>query len=136
SGTVITVDNTTGGRFRASSNWEVSSWASGRVGANYRFRRPAERSDLAEYKINIPTAGRYEVFARVPGNGYNTNQPYFIHHRGGRTNVHRNISGRGASWVSLGTYTFDARDDWIVQLSCWTNGDGYVIADAIRFERR
>jgi hypothetical protein len=46
------------------------------------------------------------------------------------------MSSRGASWVSLGTYSFDAKDDWIVRVSCWTNGDGWIVADAIKLERR
>jgi hypothetical protein len=136
SGTVITVDNTTSGRFRASGNWDTSSWASGKVGANYRYRNAQAVSDTADYKVNIATGGRYEVFARVPGNGYSGSVPYIIHHQGGRSIVHRDISSRGASWVSLGTYTFSAKDDWIVQISCWTTASGYLIADAIRLEAR
>lgn len=136
SGSVVTVDNTTSGRFRAGSRWELSSWASGRYGANYRFRSPAFTSDPAEYKVNLGSSGRYEVFARVPGNGYNTNVPYVIQHSGGQSVVHRDISRRGGQWVSLGTYNFTRGDAWRVSISCWTNGTGYIIADAIRFEPR
>jgi hypothetical protein len=50
--------------------------------------------------------------------------------------VRRNLSASGGEWVSLGTYAFDAKDDWIVQVSCWTGGAGYVIADAIKMEKR
>jgi hypothetical protein len=136
SGSAITVDNTTSGRFRASANWAASTWASGKVGGDYRYHRAQEASDLAEYKVNVTRAGRYEVFARVPGNGYNTSIPYIIHHTGGRSIVHRNVSERGGSWVSLGTYSFAAKDDWVVQISVWTTGTGWVIADAIKLEPR
>lgn len=132
----ITVDNTTSGRFRASTRWDTSTWASGKIGANYRYRAAESVSDAAEYKLDIPTAGRWEVFARVPGDGYNTDTPYIIRHRGGSTTVHRNISGRGGEWMSLGAYDFDRKDDWIVSVSCWTSGTGWIIADAIRAERR
>jgi hypothetical protein len=27
-------------------------------------------------------------------------------------------------------------DDWIVQISCWTSATGYIVADAVRIERR
>lgn len=134
--TVITVDNTTSGRFSASGAWEYSAWASGRVGANYRFHAPQERSDTAKYKINIPARGRYEVFARVPGNGYNTSIPYIIDHRGGRAIVTKNVKSEGAKWLSLGTYEFDRKDDWIFQISVWTGGRGWIIADAVRFVKR
>jgi hypothetical protein len=132
----IVVDNTSEGRFRASSTWSTSAYASGKIGADYRYRRAESTSDPAEYKVNITEGGSYEVFARVPGDGYNTDVPYIVHHRGGRTVVRRNISTRGSEWVSLGTYAFDAKDDWIVQISCWTTGSGWIIADAVRFVRR
>jgi hypothetical protein len=134
--TIVTVDNTTPGRFRASSNWGSSTWASGRVGSDYLFRAPEQRSDPAGWKIAVPTAGNWEVFVRTPGNGYNTNAPYLIHHSGGTSVVYRNTSAAGAAWVSLGTYAFDAVDDFIVEISCWTNGTGFVIADAVKIEQR
>lgn len=133
---IVTVDNETSGRFRASGNWGYSSWSSGKVGNNYRYRRTAERSDLAEWRVPVPETGSYEVFARVPGHDYNDNAPYVITHRGGTTIVHRNLQQHGAEWMSLGTYEFEAKDDWVVALSCWTNGRGFLIADAIRIERR
>lgn len=133
---LITVDNQTSGRFRASGRWETSSWASGRVGADYRFRAPEQTSDLAEYKVNIPTAGRWEVFVRTPGNGYNTDIPFFVRHAGGEATVRRSFRSSGAAWVSLGTYSFAQKDDWIVAISCWTGGRGYIVADAIKLERR
>ncbi len=133
---IVTVDNRTSGRFRASRSWDVSSWSSGRVGRDYRFRRPRETSDKAEWRVPVPEDGRYEVFARIPGHGYNTNAPYLIRHRGGRTIVHRNMQYFGGDWMSLGTYEFEEKDDWIVALSCWTRGSGYLIADAVRIERR
>lgn len=132
----ITVDNATAGRFRASASWESSTWASGKIGADYRFRSPGESSDLAEFKVAIPTAGRYEVFTRVPGNGYNREAPFFIEHAGGRATVRRDLSGAGNSWVSLGTYEFRAGDEWIVAASRWTGARGYLIADAVRLEPR
>ena len=68
--------------------------------------------------------------------GYSTDAPFIVHHRGGSSVVHRDLSNRGAQWMSLGQFDFDAQDDWIVQLSCWTSGQGYLIADAVRLERR
>ena len=133
---IITVDNSTPGRFKASPRWEASSWAAGKIGADYRFRAPQEISDLAEYRIPVAERGRYEIFTRVPGNGYNNRAPFIIHHAGGRTTVTRDLSSAGGTWLSLGTYELPAGDDWIVQLSCWTGGRGWLIADAIRLERR
>lgn len=136
SGTVITVDNGSSARFRASAAWESSSWAAGRVGSDYRFRSGCGRADPAEFKVNVAVAGRYEVFTRVPGNGYSTDAPFAIRHRGGTTVVRRDLSRAGASWQSLGTYDFAAGDDWIVAASCWTDAAGFVIADAVQLEPR
>lgn len=134
--TIITVDNETSGRFRASGNWDQSSWASGRIGNNYRFRRPQETSDMAEWRVPVPETGRYEIFARVPGQGYNTNAPFVIRHGSQTTVVWRNLQQFGGEWMSLGTFTLEQKDDWIIGLSCWTGARGYLIADAVRIERR
>ena len=114
----------------------MSAWASGKYGSDYRYRARAQRSDTADYKFNVPVAGRYEVFTRIPGNGYNTRIPYVIHHRGGTTVVHEDARNKGARWVSLGTYAFARKDDWIVQISVWTSGRGWIIADAVRLVKR
>jgi hypothetical protein len=76
------------------------------------------------------------VFTRVPGNGYSTDAPFAIQHRGGTTVVRRDLSRAGASWLSLGTFDFAAGDDWIVAASCWTDAAGFVIADAVQLEPR
>ncbi|MCB9647736.1 MAG: N-acetylmuramoyl-L-alanine amidase [Deltaproteobacteria bacterium] len=134
--TSVTVDNETQGRFRASSAWDVSSWSSGRIGSNYRFRRPQQKSDPAEWRVPVPETGNWEIFARVPGYGYNNKAPFLIYNRGQTTVVWRNLGQFGGEWMSLGTFALDAGDDWLVGLSCWTNGTGYLIADAVRIERR
>jgi hypothetical protein len=50
--------------------------------------------------------------------------------------VRRSFHNPGAKWVSLGTYALEQKDDWIVGISCWTGGSGYIVADAVRLERR
>ncbi|RMG17634.1 MAG: N-acetylmuramoyl-L-alanine amidase [Deltaproteobacteria bacterium] len=134
--TPVTVDNETPGRFSASAAWGYSAWASGRWGQNYRYRAPEATSDLAEWKVKLDVGGRYEVFTRVPGNGYSEGAPFIVHHRGGDTVVWRDLSQEGGKWVSLGTFDFDAGDTWRIAQSCWTNAPGYLIADAIRFVPR
>lgn len=132
----VRVDNEWNARFQASGNWHTSSWASGKINHNYRYRRPANQTDNAKYKVRLPTGGRWQVYARSPGNGYNTRIRYVIHHRGGRKVVARNMSSRGASWVSLGTYRFAKGDAWRVEVASRTSGHGFIIADAIKFVKR
>src|SRR5690606_31297796 len=51
---------------------------------------------------------------------------------GGNVTVHVNQRTNGGRWVSLGNYNFAAGDRNVVGVSRWTNGTGYVVADAIR----
>jgi hypothetical protein len=131
----IIVDNSDPLRFRASESWGTSDYAEGRIGADYRYRSPELTSDPAEFRIPIEEAGSYEVFARAPGRGYNSDVPYVIHGADGPVIVSRDTSST-EDWISLGTHPFEVGDDWIVQISCWTTGTGYIIADAIKLERR
>ena len=134
--TVITVDNSNTARFRASGNWQRSSYASGKVGRDYRYVSARFTSDPAQYKIPIGKSGRYEVYIRIPGNGYNTSIPYVIRHANGKAVVRVNTKYKGSRWVSLGTYQFTRKDDWIFGISRWTRGTGWITADAVRFISR
>lgn len=139
----VTVDNTTSGRFRASSNWDTSSWSSQRYGTDYRFANPAAVSDAAYYKVNIPATANYDIYMWYPANsGYNDSTPVVIW-RANSTNtgtepvtVHVNQRTNGGKWVHLGTYRLLAGDREIIAVSRWTNGTGYVIADAFRIVRK
>ncbi len=134
--TSVRVDNSTSGRFQASGSWGFSHWASGRVGRNYRYRSPNSTKDNARYKVKLPSTGQWQVYARVPGNGYNTGIRYVLHTADGRKVVRRDVKNRGASWVSLGTHRFAAGDAWRVEVASQTSGRGYIIADAVKFVKR
>jgi hypothetical protein len=130
------VDNTTSGRFTASSNWGTSSWSSQRYGTNYRFANPVSASDPAWYKVNVPSSGSYLIDAWYPADaGYNNLTPYVIVTSSGNTTVHVNQRTNGGKWVNLGTFNLAAGDYNVVGVSRWTSGTGYVIADAIRVRK-
>ncbi|MBI4820344.1 MAG: N-acetylmuramoyl-L-alanine amidase [Deltaproteobacteria bacterium] len=136
--TIITVDNSSSEGFRGPDEWDYSSWASGRVGSNYRYRSACSEDAsgrLAEFRA-VVTEGAYEVFVRVPGNGYNPASTYVVRHAEGQSSVTRDVSRLGATWVPLGTYRFEAGRGWIVAVDCASPREGYVIADAIRLEPR
>ncbi|MCY9512317.1 N-acetylmuramoyl-L-alanine amidase [Paenibacillus larvae] len=60
----VTVDNATSGRFTASSNWGTSNWSAQRYGADYAFAAPnMQINDVAWFKVNVPSAGTYNVYA-------------------------------------------------------------------------
>lgn len=132
--TSIVVDNSDSARFTASGNWGTSSWSGQRHGANYRFATPnTTASDAAWYRFAIPSTGNYTVDAWYPSNsGYNNATPYVIVTTGGNQSVTVNQRSGGGGWVRLGTFSLAAGDYNAVAVSRWTNGTGYVIADAIR----
>lgn len=127
------VDNTTAGRFSASSAWGRSSYSSQIYGSNYRFARPASTNDTAKYRFKVPARGNYRVFARWPANsGYNGSTPIGIRTTSGLRWVRVDQRSNGGRWVSLGTFNLAAGDAEKVVISRWTGGSGYVIADAVR----
>lgn len=138
-----TVDNTTSGRFRASSNWGTSTYSSQRYGADYRFANPAAMSDAAYYKFNIPSNGNYEIYMWYPANsGYNSATPVVVWQANstwtGTVTVTKSVNQQtnGGKWVSLGTFPLLAGDQEVLAVSRWTSSAGYVIADAFKIEKR
>lgn len=131
------VDNTTSGRFTASSNWLTSSWSSQRYGADYRYASPQAISDAAWFKFNIPATANYEVFVWYPAtSGYNASTPFAITTSSGTQFVYVNQQVNGGQWNSLGTFSLNAGDYNVVGVSRWTSGSGYVIADAVKLVQR
>lgn len=127
------VDNTTSGRFTASSNWGTSTWSGQRYGSNYRYATPISASDVAWYKFNLPTTRSYHVDAWWAADpGYNNKTGFVIVTSSGNQSVVKSQRTNGGKWNNLGTFTLAAGDRNVVAVSRWTSGTGYVIADAIR----
>lgn len=132
----VTVDNSTAGQFTASANWGTSSFSAQRSGPDYRFATPVAASDVAWYRVNIPTTATYEVSVWYPADpGYNTSTPYVVVTPDGNQTVRVDQTVDGGQWVSLGVFTLAAGDGDRVGVSRWTTGSGYVIADAVRITR-
>jgi hypothetical protein len=132
------VDNTSGGRFKASSRWVVSDWSPQRYGANYRvLKKPLSKMENAAFKVKTPKKGPYAVYARWPADpGYNDKTRFRIKTAGGW--VRRTVDQRqsGGRWVSLGVHTLEAGDGFKIQVSSKSSGKGYIIADAVMIVER
>lgn len=130
------VDNTDAG-FTASTNWFASTSTPGYYGTNYRARATASVSDAATWKVNLPTAGTYQVYARwTAGSNRPTSAPYIVYHTGGSTTVNVNQQVNNNTWVLLGTFNMASGDSTRVALSCWTTTGYYAIADAVRLVKQ
>lgn len=131
------VDNTTAGRFSASSKWISSNYSTQRYGANYRvLKKPGSTSANANYKIKTPAKASYRILARWPANsGYNNRARFNIKTSGGWKSKIVNQRKGGGQWALLGTYTLDAGDSYRVQVASRSSGTGYIVADAVKVVR-
>ncbi|MFC7549162.1 N-acetylmuramoyl-L-alanine amidase [Plantactinospora sp. GCM10030261] len=130
------VDNSTAGRFTASTAWASSSYSGQRYGADYRYANPTAASDAAWYKFDVPATDTYRVDAWWPANtGYNATTPYIVATSTGNQTVYADQRTNGGQWRTLGTFTLPAGDANRVAVSRWSGSTGYVIADAVRLTR-
>lgn len=131
----IIIDNGSTG-FTASANWFASTSTPGYYGTNYHTRSTASVSDSAVWKATLPSSGNYEVSARwTAGTNRAASAPYTVTHAGGSTVVRVNQQTNNNTWVSLGTYSFNAGLNQVA-LSCWTTAGFYVVADAVKFVKK
>lgn len=129
------VDNRTEDRFKADDDWGESSYGRGVQDDNYRFARPAEDAEPAQFKVDIPETANYAVYVRWPQvKGPNASVPVGVVTTSGVEWTRVNQQRRGGGWVPLGVYEMQAGDDYSVMLSRDTKGEDYVIADAVKVE--
>lgn len=120
-------------RFSASPAWKTSSWSPEKAGKNYRYARPAPKSNAANFKIKVPKTGKYRVFARWPSaRGYNTSAPIGIRTTSGMEWKRVDQSKNGGKWKYLGAHKLGAGDSKRIKVSRRTGGKGHIIADAVQ----
>lgn len=132
------VDNTTAGRFKASSKWITSNYEKTEMyGRNYRaLKRQSSSARSARWRIKVPAGGKYTVFARWPANsGYTGRATYRVNTvNGWKTKTVSQKTG-GGRWFKLGAFSLAAGDDWKIALASTTSSKGYIVADAVRIVR-
>ena len=132
------VDNSDPARFSASDNWGFSSWSAGRYLSNYRYATPnTSFSDPASYSFNIPATDEYAVYARWPADrGYNPATPVGVKTASGLQWTTVDQTKNGGRWNYLGTYKMTGGSEDKVLFSRWSPAEGYIVADAVKLERR
>jgi len=125
------VDNATDGRFQA-PGWER------RVGVdhfanNYAYAKPSIGKDPARFKVKVPAAGHYTLYAWWPTQeGANTAARFGITTASGDVEwTEVNQQEEGGMWVRLGSYEMKAGDSYAIQVSRASESDGEVLADAV-----
>lgn len=129
------VDNTSW-RFRSSRAWDVNTYNPEKYGKNYRAVKPGQRG-AARFKLRIPEKAQYAVYAWWPSNGgYNNRTKFRIRTASGWKTKVVNQRRDGGKWVWLGKFTMDPGDRVYVKIPRRTNGNGWIIADAVKVVRR
>lgn len=128
------VDNTDSGFSILSGSWSIGTFGSP-WGNDYRWALTTGGSATAsvEWRPTLSAAGWYDVEAYyVGGSNRADNVPFTVHHANGSFQVFLDQRVGSESWVSLGTYFFDAGSAGAVEMANDAS-PSVVIADALRF---
>ena len=121
-------------RVKIVGDWPTSTNVFGYYYSGYRPNAPGNGSERLTWRVDIPVAGSYEVFAWwTAAEDRATNAPFSVAHADGSTIVRVDQTLGGSRWQSLGVYRFD---EGSASVALTDDANGYVVADAVRFARR
>ncbi len=110
--------------------WNASTFYSGYYGSNYHSHAAATNGDSFTWKLNLPTAGIYNIYGRWSADTTRaTNAPYAITHSAGTSTVLINQQANHNSWTLLGSYQFNAGT---ANVKLGVASTGNVVADAVQ----
>lgn len=133
----LIVDNTNTAvtRLPTTADWVTSTSSTGIYGSNYYHdnNTGATGGKSVVYAPNLPAAGIYTVSMRWPAQSNRaSNTPVDIHHASGTATTTVNERINGGTWMTLGTFSFNAGTAGTVVIRN-DGADGYVVADAVQF---
>lgn len=127
------VDNSDKGRFAASGSWKKSDSGEAINGDDYRFALPSDMAATALFKVKIPADGEYAVYARWPEvPGLNGSARVGVETAYGTQWTKVDQRRNGGSWVRIGRFELREGNDYSVEISRDTDGEGNVVADAVK----
>lgn len=133
----LVIDNSDAAQVKKTGTWSTST-AAGCYGANALYTAPSDSKDKAvTYTPAALAAGYYDVYISYTSAANRaSNVPVDIYHDGELSTVSVNQKQSGFQWTSIGTYYFSSDGMDFVRIrneGTPSSGDGYVIADAVRF---
>jgi hypothetical protein len=150
----LTVDNlelasnatSSAGFFKSSANWyDRACGYGGHTYYTFGTNNPAESTNWATWRANIPNTGNYRLYAYIPqwcgiGTGlYATkNASYEITHANGTSTIAGIDHNTADEWVDLGVYQFNSGTSGSVKLSdltgeAFASNKNVVFFDTIRW---
>ena len=139
--TAVIVDDTDAGFVKggSSTGWHTESEGFGdHLTWTHNNNRTLSGYNWARWYPNLE-AGRYEVFVYIPERYTTTSKArYWIAHAGGFALRVVNQSANGNRWVSLGTYDFAGKDDYVslADVTYESYLSRLIAFDAVKWEPR
>jgi len=130
--TTLTLDNADSSGVIISGTWTASTGIGGYYGSNYLFNSGGGAGTTVTFVPTVPQTGNYQVYTRWTAySNRATNAPITINSGTGATQASVNQQINGGTWVSLGTYPFNAGTGGSIVIGT-TGANGTVIADAVQ----
>ncbi|GAB2598823.1 golvesin C-terminal-like domain-containing protein [Kribbella endophytica] len=128
----VQVDNG-GAGYTETGTWASTTTVKGWSGSDTRYSSTS--SSAARWTPQLPAAGRYDVYAWVPGNSLNALEArYTVNSSSGLSSPVDPPESVGVDrWVRLGNYQFAAGTAGWVELGKDVGDEGYLRADAVKF---
>lgn len=131
----VIVDNGSSG-YSETGSWSSSTSNPKHYGANYRYASVSQNETAtAEFRPNIPEAGRYPVYIWISkGSSRSDDARFTVYHSGGETQVTLDQNDYGDHFVFIGDFHFEKGSQGRVVLSNQgSDSSKVVVADAVRF---
>lgn len=129
------IDNDNGApEYTETGSWVTSS-SSGYNGLGYRWCN-AGYANTASWDLNLPASGNWTVYViyRASTNR-TTSTKYTVETAAGTQTVYINQTLNNMTWVSLGTWYFDAGTGSVTVDASGSSGGSVVIADTVKAEQ-
>jgi hypothetical protein len=128
---LVSDDNDAGVTYTGS--WAAGSAQPDKYATTYRYASGGAGANTAEFDLDVPEGGRYEVLAWWPAaTNRATNTPFTVTDRDGeQTTVRLDQTVWGGRWVRLGDFAFETGGGRVVVADDGT-GAGLVLVDAIK----
>lgn len=116
-----------------SGSWTFSNISGWWGGTPARLAQVGEDNNRAEFRLNLPAAGNYNIAAWwVAASDRAKNTPYIVYHASGVDTIRFDQSVNGLRWNTLGNFSFTGTPADKIIVSNKATGGSVICVDALR----